>query len=355
MYKWLFFLVTSALLQGPSCSVSSDTDVINPIRPIQIDGVTAVASRVPIDQSQMDDIAARTKADWICLVPYGFTPDNSSKVLYNLGDRQWWGETEEGVRASIEMCNAAGTKVILKPQVWSHDGWSGHIDFETEEEWKIWEDTYEDFILFWAEMAEAEEVEIFVIGTELKTAIKKREQYWFGLIEKVKEVYTGQMTYAANWDNYQNITFWSSLDFIGIDAYFPLDQSATPTVPDLVKAWQPITESIGRFSESQDRPVLFTEYGYLSVDGCAYNTWELEEMRHQIPTNEIAQAHAFEALYTTFSDQKFWVGCILWKWFPKSFGSDSDFEKGYTPQGKLAEETLARWYGADDNLTIEKK
>ena len=51
---------------------------------------------------------------------------------------------------------------------------------------------------------------------------KKIKKYWIELIQKVRAVYQGQLTYAANYDNYQEVDFWEHLDFIGINAYFPL-------------------------------------------------------------------------------------------------------------------------------------
>ena len=47
-------------------------------------------------------------------------------------------------------------------------------------------------------------------------------QHWWELIANIRQSYSGQLTYAANFDNYQEVYFWDQLDLIGINAYFPL-------------------------------------------------------------------------------------------------------------------------------------
>jgi len=48
------------------------------------------------------------------------------------------------------------------------------------------------------------------------------------LIKKIREVYRGKLTYAAEGINAKNIEFWDALDYIGIDAYFALTDKINP-------------------------------------------------------------------------------------------------------------------------------
>jgi len=61
--------------------------------------------------------------------------------------------------------------------------------------------------------------------------------------------------------------------------------------------------------------------------------------------NERAQANALNSLYEIFSQQEFWAGGFLWKWFPNMQGHEGYPDKDYTPQGKIAEDVISEWYG----------
>ena len=118
-----------------------------------------------------------TNADWVCLIPYGHAGLGSTEVLYNL-DSQWWGEREVGVRGTITLAQKNNLKTFLKPQVYVPGSWPGDIEFEAEEDWLTWEKNYREFILFYADIASAYDVDMFCIGTEFKKSIQQRPQFW---------------------------------------------------------------------------------------------------------------------------------------------------------------------------------
>lgn len=94
---------------------------------------------------------------------------------------------------------------------------------------------YEKFIVHYAELAEKNKIEIFCVGTELHKTIYK-EKEWRSVIAKVKSVYKGKLTYAANFhEEYQQIKFWDALDYIGVQAYFSLTQSENHSLEELQK------------------------------------------------------------------------------------------------------------------------
>ncbi|MEM6698470.1 MAG: hypothetical protein AAF599_08740 [Bacteroidota bacterium] len=307
-----------------------------------MEGLTFVAPPRVFPENPMPSIN-KVGADWIAVIPYGFTRIGDPTVYYG-SDRQWWGERVEGVKETLRLAEEHNIKVMLKPQVYVPGGWTGELDFEREGNWQSWEEGYEQYILLMAEIAETEKVALFCVGTEFKIGAQKREAFWRALIEKIRAVYTGKLVYAANWDAYPLIPFWDALDYVGINAYFPLLPETTPRVENLKKAWQPTFEEIKNFQKKVDRPIIFTEFGYLSVDGCAYNTWELEAKVKSLPINEQAQANAYQALFETFWKEDWWQGGFLWKWFPNMEGGEGYNAHDYTPQGKMGQETLKEWY-----------
>ncbi len=308
----------------------------------KVSGITLVAPPQPFGQNPFQEIK-ELNAGWIAIVPFAFSHKGEPMVRYS-HRRQWWGETPEGIRQTIEEAKNSGLKVMLKPQVYIPGGWVGDMNFTKEEDWLIWEKSYEEYIINLVCIAEEMQVDIFCIGTEYKFAIIKREEFWRKLTAKIRSTYSGKLTYSANWDHYRDFPLWDMMDYIGISAYFPISHHKQPSVFVLQKKWKPVVRQLKKFAEKHEKQILFTEYGYLSVDGCAGETWLLEKDVKSLPINEEAQANAYYALLSTFNQESFWAGGFLWKWFPEMKGHEGYPERDYTPQGKLAEKIIRKWY-----------
>lgn len=308
----------------------------------KIKGITMVA---PPQEWQVPPIEGleQLNTEWVGIVPYGFIEPGDAKVQYDL-PWQWWGERRSGVATSVDMAHSNGMKVMLKPQVYIPGGWVGDLDYHTDEEWIAWQTSYSAFILDWAQLADSLRVDLLCIGTEFKVSHRKRPDYWRQLVSDIRAVYDGELTYSANWDSYEDCDLWDIVDYIGISAYFPLSDEATPTVKELQRQWQPVVKKLSRFSKKYDRPILFTEYGYMTVDGAAGKAWIIEKERSQRAVNQQAQANAYDALLSVFIDREWWAGGFLWKFFPNNQGHEGYLEKDYTPQDKLAARVIAKWY-----------
>ncbi|MCB0661624.1 MAG: hypothetical protein KDC24_02700 [Saprospiraceae bacterium] len=346
-YGWSILLLFCLLSGCKETEVNTATIDSIPARHSdeKIKGVSFVAPPRPFSEDPMMPLKA-IGSNWVCVIPYAFTRMEVPELIYNHHGKQWWGEKPEGIRTTIELAQKNGLKVMLKPQVWIPRGWTGTLSFE-DENWATWEKGYEDYILYFAAMAEEMQVKIFCLGTEFRTSIKQRPDFWNDLIRKVRKVYSGNITYAANWDDYEDVPFWDQLDFIGINSYFPLVDKKTANLVELETAWNKWLGEIQEFMVDKQAPLLFTEYGYLSVDNCTWQTWEIESNIHHYQVNETAQANAYLALYTAFWDKPYWAGGFLWKWFPEMKGHEGYPEKDYTPQGKEAEEVIRGWWKPD--------
>ncbi len=312
----------------------------------KIDGITMVAPPQEFKTDPMEDIQD-VHADWVALVPFGFSRSGQARVSYG-SKSQWWGERKEGIEASVKLAKGKDLKVMLKPQVWIPGAWVGEVDFDTEEDWKIWEDSYRSYIMSFIDIAIEYNVDLFCVGTEYRVAVKKREAFWRSLIKDIKKVYSGKLTYSSNWDSYDKVPIWDALDFVGISAYFPLTEVETPPTMMLTYRWNKHIKKLRKFSSKNDRKILFTEYGYLSVDGAAGKTWELEKEVRSLAINEQAQANGYEALFRSFWKEDFWAGGFLWKWFPDGHGHEGYPERDYTPQNKKAQKVLSEWYGKSE-------
>ena len=135
--------------------------------------------------------------------------------------------TDDEIRDAIRAAKALGQKVCLKPVVNCADGtWRAYIGFfdwevPGEPNWTDWFASYTAFILHAALIAEEEACELFCIGCEMVRA-DGQEQRWRALIERVRSVYSGPITY--NCDKYQedHIEWWDAVDVIGSSGYYPI-------------------------------------------------------------------------------------------------------------------------------------
>lgn len=109
---------------------------------------------------------------------------------------------------------------------------------------------------------------------------KRFEAHWRDLAKRVREIYSGRLTLAANFDNYHKVAFWDALDLIGINAYFPLRKNLeTPLSEEgLAASWQEIFGKIDTFRTIHDlsQPVIFTELGYTRWQGVTVAPWSSE-------------------------------------------------------------------------------
>lgn len=309
----------------------------------KINGVSFVASGDSITQLHIDPVL-KINANAAAIMPFGFIRDlRTPEIIFNT-ERQWFGETRAGAKQYIELLHKNNIKIMLKPQIWIWGGeFTGGLKMESEEDWNTLEKSYRNFIITYAELAEEVNCEVFCIGTELEQFVKHRPDFWKKLIVDVRKTYKGKLTYAANWDEYTRVPFWEDIDYIGIDAYFPLSEERHPTLEQLKEGWQPHKTKIKELSNTVERPVVFTEYGYRSMDYTAHKPWLVD--RNKTAVNLDAQANATQAILNEFWNEDWFLGGYVWKWFVFHDKVGGIKDNRFTPQNKPAEQTLRTLYG----------
>lgn len=342
--KTLALLAIAGLFFGLSCQKSGG-GTGGAVITQKINGLSFVAPVEPTDSSVWVPVR-QVHANWVCLMPFAFGSEEGSELRFD-ETRQWWGETSRGVAACLTQAHAAGQQVMIKPQVWFRRGtYTGFFELKTPAEWEAFEGRYRQFILTHARVADSLQADLFCVGTEWDRFVALRPDFWNRLIREVRTIYDGPLTYAANWDTYDDFPHWSQLDYVGVDAYFPLVDAPTPTVGALVNAWKPHLKRLEAFHEKVDRPILFTEYGYRSADGGTARPWE----HHETGTpNNLTQQRAYEALFQHVWPQSWLAGGFVWKWYePRQLARRESrwhrMDTDYSPQGKPAETTLREAY-----------
>lgn len=337
MKKKLFLTTLSLLIIGSVSAYYQLNSV--PLVKMEFKGMNLVAPIKGLKSSTFDELKAQ-HVNSVSLIPYAFVDVENAAVRYN-NKRQWWGERTEGILASTRLAHGQKMTVMLKPHLWvNHNFYTGNLDFASDLDWQKWETDYEEYILIYAELAQKEQIELFCFGTELGNAVAKRPEYWMQLIAKIKKVYRGKLTYAANWDDFDKVPFWNELDYIGIDAYFPLSEAANPTVNELTLAWKKHIDKIEATQKKFNKKIMFTEFGYRNADFAAEEPWT----EHKNNKNNQAQVNAYEALFRVLTTKDWFVGGFAWKWYADDYHREEKNSVDYTPQDKPALETIRNWY-----------
>lgn len=310
----------------------------------RINGVSFVASPEKVDSTHVLPVRA-INANYASIMPFGFIRNTADPEVYFNSERQWFGETLEGVRQYTDVLQQQKVQIMIKPQIWIWRGeYTGTLEMTSEADWMRLEASYQDFIMSYARLAQILEVPVFCIGTELDRFVQARPEYWNGLIDSIRTIYDGSLTYAANWDEYKRVPFWDRLDYIGVDAYFPITDQSTPDLDAALMGWQPWLLELESVSTTHDRPILFTEYGYRSLDYAGKEPWQSTVL--ETGANLEAQTILLQALYESVWDQSWFAGGFIWKWFVNHQTSGGNDNNMFTPQNKPAQALIREQYGS---------
>ncbi|BBY19363.1 glycoside hydrolase family 113 [Mycolicibacterium litorale] len=283
-------------------------------------------------------------ANWVQVVPTWYQATRTSSDL----EPNESTVTDDDLRHVIGLARVRGLKVLLKPHVDPMDG--THRTRIEPSDPDAWFRSYQRFITHYADIGRELGVEEFAVGTELRSLSGNRAD-WLAVVQAVRSRYRGPLVYAANHDEYQQVTFWDAVDLVGIDAYWQLSPEPTADVSRLQAAFAPICDRLAEFSRRVNRRVLFTEAGYPSQTGSAVQPWDASPGAQ--PAGE-EQAAAYEALLRTFTGQPWWAGVFWWTWTVQHVHHvDPPQSVGFSVQGKPAESVLRRWWagvpGAAEN------
>ena len=215
---------------------------------------------------------------------------------------------------------------------------------------------YETYLDEVATIAQNRGVEAMNVGTEMKgldsfytitdfdpstagnqpatqAQLDQQKGYWNTVINSAGGIYSGQIGYASNWDNFNSSlvtsNIWShpEINYIGIDSYFTftnspysIPSSATSAIqlyPDesfiqlVATEWnERLDNQILPFAGSLSKPVVFTEQGYQHHNNTA-RTPQTET--GSVDTSE--QIMAFEGMLRALDGRQASVRAMhIWQW-----------------------------------------
>ncbi|MHB1924748.1 MAG: glycoside hydrolase family 113 [Acidimicrobiales bacterium] len=323
-------------------------------------GLTAGAA-VPNMGSAADDRAlARIKADGlntVSLFVWWLTAGPTSDAVSPYQGTQ----SDASLDAEIRTARADGLAVSLTPVFYCsgcQGGWRGTME---PADATVFFAAYGAFIDHYATLAQRDGVSTFFVGSEM-SSLETDTSQWRTVISGARSRFHGTLAYEENWDVLGQARFLSDVDLIGVSAYFPLDDEASPDLTRLLGDWTSSQSSsapgsnwaqeLAGLAQSTGRPIVFGEAGYMSGDFAARQPF----LDFHGQADWQLQADLYQALLQTFSGRSWWKGVDWWEWFASSDAANDDSR---SPAGKTAESLLKDWYAKgwrpaapDQSLTL---
>jgi hypothetical protein len=291
-----------------------------------------------------------TGCEWVSLIVTGYQSTIDATAIYTNTATPTDADLVHVIRWAHEQ--QPPLKVMLKPHLdlsSDPEHWRGDIgEGFSEAQWAEWFSSYRTFIVHYADLAQDNDIEQFCIGTELE-GTSHRATEWRAVVSAVRARYGGLITYAANHGGEKieqgevmEIAWWDALDYIGLDAYYPLADKNAPTFSELKAKWCAIASVLADLSSREGKQILFTEIGYRSIDGAVQRPWDWQS-EGAVDLQE--QADAYRATLECVWHSDWFGGMYWWVWSTDPFAGAA-CDDSYTPHDKPAEDVLRTWYGA---------
>jgi hypothetical protein len=308
--------------QNPSDFTSSsfDTSVNNAIA----DGANYITLVIPVQQS------------------------NVSSTTISAGPET---PTDASLTSAVNYIHAHGASVAFVLHDDVADGtWRAFINPTDRGAWFT---SYGAQLNHYANLAKGLNVQELIIGSELSdmtlpSVNSTNTANWDALIQTVRSEYSGMLTYASQHDGYmaddETLGFWPELDAIGIDAYYSLGNGGDETVATIEANWNQYEGEIQALSTRYNKPVIFTEVGYVSQTNALIDPGSSSSENY--PIDDTLQANAYQALFQYWENYSFMKGVELWDWSSNPYDGGTN-DNGYTPQNKPAEQIMKNFFSSN--------
>ncbi|MEM1444475.1 MAG: hypothetical protein AAGF84_00315 [Planctomycetota bacterium] len=265
-------------------------------------------------------------ANWVTIHPYAQVSRD--------GRLRWSPRDQDTITHTARLARERGLRVMIKPHLayWlAGYGWRGDITFpDPADEAQFWR-AYEDWMRHHAKLAQQNDVDVLVVGVELKQFHDAdHEPHWRRIITTTREHYAGPLTYAANWDDYTQVRFWDALDAIGVQAYFPLvaEENRTPTEKQIEAGWQRVLAELADYQQQLEMPLFLTELGYATSTAAASYPWDPARVGEAEAGHRV-KGRALRIGLEAVEGEAGIAGAFLWKWFATPRQLDHEFNLQY--------------------------
>ncbi len=251
--------------------------------------------------------------------------------------------TDDNLAGIIEEAHGLGLQVMLRPilaEATLLPHWRGSIQPASV---PAWFDSYGALLRHYAALARAERVESIDLGTEL-VSLETYTQQWTDLATSIHSQFKGKLTYSLNWETARTLGFARALDFIGVDAYYPLDVADNASVSQLQQAWSAWTPQLSAVKAATALPMVITELGTPSQIGSYRKPYD---PGHLAPVSLETQANYYAASCAALRDLS--AGIYWWELDLLTQNTTTD-PAGHNFQGKPAEQQLKACFAPSPHL-----
>jgi hypothetical protein len=310
---------------------------------------------------------------------YGIDVDNST-VYADSG----YTDSSSVIASTIAEANSHGLNVMVRPLIDFLD--QSKIGTYSVGDWRSTYNptnaatffaSYKSMIVSVAQLAQANGATSLSIGVELDQLTGPTYQsYWTDIITAVRAVFSGKLTYSSEWDDNQSpwqglhglpagtgdlttqVSFWSQLDYLGIDAYPPISGAASPTFSQLVAGWtqtptvtsthsttgtQSLISYFASVATATGLPLIFTELGYESATDAASQPFGTSTDTYDPSLQSNLYAAFFEAWRQSGSNTL--TGVYFWNWDPNAGEVGPGHGPNFSPQGEPAQAVVTANFG----------
>lgn len=281
--------------------------------------------------------------NWVCLTVTNYQKTYYSTQIYMDYLRT---PTDRDIEKFVKNAHNRGVKVCLKPMVHSEDNvWRAHIGFpdlnmnDFDLYWKEWFESYKNYILHYAELAQQLKVEMFCIGCEM-IGTEHRKYDWEYVLKEVRRVYTGKVVYNTNHDHEDAQSWFDLLDYIGTSAYYPVGGE---TYQDMIDNWTKVKWRLDAIAKDRNKQYIFMEVGCRSVENGAKHPWDFIE---DLPWSEEEQNNYYKSCFEVFGNDPYFAGVFWWNWptFQYETRIEAENDRDFNIHLKKAEITVKEQY-----------
>lgn len=230
-------------------------------------------------------------------------------------------------------------------------------DPEVQAYWDRWFDQFTPFMLNSASLAEENNIEALALGKQLAGAMSpNNSQRWTSLIQKVRQVYSGQITqviFNNQYSDWTKLLWLKDLDFITIFYYNNISEEVQPTQTELIASFENFNRAqFDPLFELTQKPIVFLN-PFQSRDHSAKQEWfePMASCPENVSQDWIAQADLYEAFFNAAIDEEWFKGMLSWGyWVTPHFQSQYCFESSSSVRNKPASLVVRSWFDRIDTV-----